>query len=114
MRRFDAITPRGAALIGAGLATLNPKNAVLVISGALAIAAATPGPAAQAGALLVHTLLASAGLLAPLAAVLLAGDRALAALDALRQALARHNATVMAALLLALGLVVILGAIRPG
>ena len=114
MRRFDAITPRGAAVIGAALATLNPKNAVLVISGALAIAAATPGPAAQAGALLVHTLLASAGLLAPLAAVLLLGDRALTALDALRQALARHNATVMAALLLALGLVVILGAIRPG
>lgn len=114
MRRFDAIRPAGAALIGAALATLNPKNAVLVISGALAIAAATPVPAAQAGALVVHALLASAGLLAPLAAVALAGDRARSALDRLRAATARHNATVMAALFLVLGLVIILGAVGPG
>lgn len=111
MRRFDAISASGAALVGAGLATLNPKNALLIISGALAIAAATPAPPAQAGALALHALVASAGLLAPLVAVLLRGDRARAPLDRLRDAVARHNAAVMAAVLAALGLFVILGAL---
>jgi cadmium resistance protein CadD (predicted permease) len=111
MTRFDTITPRGAALIGAGLAILNPKNTLLVISGALTIAAATHRPTAQAGALLLHSLTASAGLLAPLAAVLIGGDRASAPLERLRAAIARHNATVMAVVLGALGLYVILDAV---
>ncbi len=111
MRRFDSVSPAGAAAIGAALATLNPKNALLVISGALAIAAATPAPLAQAGALLLHTLVASAGLIAPLAAVTLTGDRALAPLVRLRDAIARHNAAAMAIVLALLGLFVILGAL---
>jgi cadmium resistance protein CadD (predicted permease) len=114
MRRFDTITPRGAALVGAGLATLNPKNAVLAISGALTIAGATPSPPAQALAFLVHTLVASAGLLAPYIAVVLLGDRATAPLDRLRDAVARHNATAMAVVLAALGLYVIFAALTAG
>ena len=111
MRRFDTISPGGAAAIGAGLATLNPKNTLLVISGALTIAGATPAPLSQAGALLLHALVASAGLIAPLAAVTLMGDRALAPLGRLRDAIARHNAAAMAIVLAALGLFVILGAL---
>jgi cadmium resistance protein CadD (predicted permease) len=107
MRRFDTISAGGAALIGAGLATVNPKNAILVASGALTIAATTPRPAAQAGAFLLHTLVASAGLLAPLVAVTLFGDRARAPLARLRDLVARHNATVMALVLAVLGLLVI-------
>lgn len=110
MKRFDAISMRGAALIGAGLATLNPKNTVLVISGALAVAAATPRPAAQAGAFLLHTLVASAGVLAPLVAVTLMGQRALAPLGKLRDGIARHGATVFALLFGALGAYVIVNA----
>jgi cytochrome c biogenesis protein CcdA len=111
MRRFDTITPGSAALIGAGLATLNPKNALLVISAGLAIAAATPAPVDQAIAFALHTLVASAGILAPLLAVLLLGDRAAAPLDSLRNAVARHNATVMAAVLAIIGLLVIRAAL---
>lgn len=111
MRRFDTVSPAGAAAIGAGLATLNPKNTLLVISGALAIAAATPAPLSQAGALFLHALVASAGVIAPLAAVALLGDRALAPLARLRDAIARHNAAAMAIVLALLGLFVILGAL---
>ena len=114
MRRFDTISPRGAALVGAGLATLNPKNAILAISGALAVAGATPAPPAQALAFAIHTTLASAGLLAPYVAVTLLGDRATAPLDRLRDAVARHNATAMAVVLAALGLYVILAALTTG
>lgn len=111
MRRFDSITPPGAAAIGAALATLNPKNAVLAATGALAIATATPHPPAQAGAFLLHTLVASAGLLAPWLAVALFGNRAAAPLDRLRDLVARHNATVMAAVLGAIGAIVIVTAV---
>lgn len=111
MRRFDDISPKGAAAIGAALATLNPKNALLAISGALTVAAATPRPAAQAGAFLLHTLVASAGLLAPLVAVTLFGNGAAQPLDRLRDLVARHNATVMAVVLAAIGIMVILSAV---
>lgn len=111
MQRFDTVSPSGAALIGAALATLNPKNALLIASGALAIATATPRPAAQAAALVIHSLIASAGLLAPFIAVLLLGDRALVPLDRLRDLVARHNATVMATVLGALGLLMIVSAV---
>jgi len=111
MRRFDDISPSGAAAIGAALATVNPKNALLVVSGALAVAGATPHPPAQAGAFLLHTLVASAGLLAPLVAVMLLGDRAARPLDRLRDIVARHNAVAMAVVLAALGVMVILSAV---
>jgi len=111
MRRFDDISPSGAAAIGAALATVNPKNALLVVSGALAVAGATPHPPAQAGAFLLHTLVASAGLLAPLVAVMLLGDRAARPLDRLRDIVARHNAVAMAVVLTALGVMVILSAV---
>jgi hypothetical protein len=111
MRRFDDISPSGAAVIGAALATVNPKNALLVVSGALAVAGATPHPPAQAGAFLLHTLVASAGLLAPLVAVMLLGDRAARPLDRLRDIVARHNAVAMAVVLAALGVMVILSAV---
>jgi hypothetical protein len=63
------------------------------------------------GAFLLHTLTASAGLVAPLAAVRIGGDRARTRLERLRAAIARHNATVMAVVLGALGLYVILDAV---
>jgi len=111
MKRFDTISARGAAMVGAGLATLNPKNTALVISGALAIAAATPRPAAQAGALLLHMLVASAGVLAPLIAVTLIGDRALGPLEKLRDGIARKGATIFALLFGALGVYLIVTAL---
>lgn len=90
---------------------MNPKNAVLVISGALAIASKTYAPAGQAAALLVFTAVASLGVFAPLILWLLVGDRAIGPLDRMKVFLARHNSTIMTAVLAVLGVVVILGAL---
>ena len=47
MKSIDTIHASRAALLGFALVTLNPKNVVLVASGGLAIAQATPDPLAQ-------------------------------------------------------------------
>lgn len=111
VRTLDSLQGLRAAGLGFLLVTVNPKNALLVISGALAIAAATPAPAVQALALLAFTAVASAALLLPLLAWVLLGPRILAPLARLRALLIRYNATLLALVLAALGLVVIKGAL---
>ena len=104
-------TPRAQAL-GFLLVVVNPKNAVLVSSGALAIASQTHALGAQIGALLVFTAIASLGVIAPLVFWLLLGERASGPLDRMKALLARHNSTFMSLVLAALGLIVIVGALR--
>lgn len=104
-------TPRALAL-GFLLVVVNPKNAVLVSSGALAIASQTHALGAQIGALLVFTAIASLGVIAPLVFWLLLGERASGPLDRMKALLARHNSTFMSLVLAALGLIVIVGALR--
>ena len=111
MAAIDTIrTPRALGL-GLLLVVVNPKNAVLVTSGALAIASQTYVPAAQIGALLVFTAIASLGVVLPLILWLLMGERASGPLDRMKAFLARHNSTIMTAMLAVLGVVVILGAL---
>ncbi|MBN9690985.1 MAG: GAP family protein [Verrucomicrobia bacterium] len=104
-------TPR-ALVLGFLLVVVNPKNAVLVSSGALAIASQTPVFAAQIGALLIFTVVASLGVTAPLVLWLLLGERAKGPLDQLKALLARYNSTFMTLVLATLGLMVIVGALR--
>lgn len=104
-------TPRALAL-GFLLVVVNPKNAVLVSSGALAIASQTHALGAQIGALLVFTAIASLGVIAPLVFWQLLGERASGPLDRMKALLARHNSTFMSLVLAALGLIVIVGALR--
>lgn len=63
---LDTLTSPGAAGLGFVLVVLNPKNALLVASGGLTIAAATPAPVAQALALFVFTAVSGPGIAAPL------------------------------------------------
>ncbi|HAB17881.1 MAG TPA: GAP family protein [Verrucomicrobiota bacterium] len=112
MAAIDTIrTPRALGL-GFLLVVVNPKNAVLVSSGALAIASETYVPAAQIGALLVFTATASLGVAAPLILWLLLGERASEPLDRMNMFLARHNSTLMATVLAVFGVIVIAGALR--
>lgn len=104
-------TPR-ALVLGFLLVVVNPKNAVLVSSGALAIASHTYSLAAQFGALLVFTVIASLGVTAPLVLWLLMGERASGPLDRMKALIARHNSTFMALVLATLGLIVVVGALR--
>lgn len=104
-------TPR-ALVLGFLLVVVNPKNAVLVSSGALAIASQTHLVIAQLGALLIFTVVASLGVTAPLIVWLLLGERAHGPLDRMKELLARHNSTVMTVVLAVLGVIVIVGALR--
>ena len=60
-----ATHPRQATALGVALTTLNPKNALLLVSGCSTILAAAPGPAAQWTALAVFIAVASLGVAAP-------------------------------------------------
>jgi len=110
-KALDALTPRRAAGLGFILVVLNPKNAVLVASGALAIAAATPALVAQAVALIVFTVVSCLGVAAPLLLWLVRGDRVKDPLDRIRGLLVRYDAQILAVVLAGLGLVVIFNAI---
>jgi len=107
---LDTLNSPAAAGLGFVLVVLNPKNAVLVISGGLAIAAATPAPMAQALGLIVFTLISGLGIAAPLLLWLTLGDRVRAPLNRIRGLLVRYDAHILTIVLAGLGLVVIVGA----
>jgi hypothetical protein len=111
MKRIDRIGAGGAAAIGFAAVVVNPKNIVLVVSGALSIAQATPAPLAQAGALVVFTLVAGIGVALPGLMWLAMGEAAVAPLERLRAFMARHNTLILTLILAALGVVVILNAL---
>ena len=109
---LDSLTSPGATGLGFALVALNPKNAVLVASGGLAIAAATPMPGAQALALIVFTVVSCLAIAAPLLLWLMVGDRVRAPLNRIRGFLVRYDAQILTVVLAGLGLVVILNATR--
>lgn len=110
VKLLDNLGSRGAIGLGVALVVLNPKNAVLVASGGLAIAAATPVPVAQAGALILFAAVSMLGVAAPLVLWWLWGERVRGPLSRLRGLLVRYDAQILTLVLAGLGLVVILGA----
>ncbi|WP_147796411.1 GAP family protein [Cellulomonas sp. Y8] len=103
MRAVDGFTPARAFGLAVLLGVVNPKNLLLVVSGAAAIAAATPSTGARLGALAVFVVVASLGVAAPLVVYLAGGPRAGAVLDELKTWMVQHNAAIMAVLLLVIG-----------
>jgi len=99
----------GLALL---LATLNPKNVVLVLAAATAIAEATPVPVQQAAALVVFTLVGSLGVAAPVVATLVLGDRAEERLAATDRSMTAHSGVVVSVVLVVLGVVVAVNGFR--
>jgi len=88
------------------LATLNPKNVVIVVAAATAIGEATPVPAQQIVALLVFTVVGSLGVAAPVVATLALGERADERLAAADTWMTRHSGTIVSIVLVVLGVVV--------
>ncbi|WP_327377602.1 GAP family protein [Streptomyces sp. NBC_01216] len=103
IRAVDSFTPAKAAGLAVVLAVANPKNLVLAVGGAVAIASsdATAGGRAVAGLLMV--LIASLCALAPLTVYLSGGDRSTRVLAGWKAWMAVHNAAIMATLLVVLG-----------
>lgn len=92
--------------LGLLLATLNPKNLVLVVAGATAIGEATPAPAQQIVALLVFTAVGSLGVAAPVVATVVLGERADERLAAADRWMTQHSPTIVSVVLVVLGVVV--------
>ena len=103
MHTLDHFTPVRAAGLGVALAAVNPKNLLLTVAGAAAIAQTGIDAGEQAIAYAVFVLVASAGVALPLAAALVMGERSRAPLDGLKDWLGRNNAVIMGVLMLVIG-----------
>jgi Na+/melibiose symporter-like transporter len=103
MGRLEAVTPVKALAAGALLSTLNPKNLLLTIAAASAIAQAGISIGQQAVAYAVVVVIGTAGVGAPVVLALVLGSRSRPALDGLKAWLVRHNAAIVAVLLLVIG-----------
>lgn len=103
MAALDSFGPGKALGAGALFSGVNPKNLLLVIAGATAIAQAGISGAEEAIALAIFIVITSVGVGAPVVLYLVLGDGAQERLDSLKGWMARNNAVIMAVLLLVLG-----------
>ncbi|HKJ35100.1 MAG TPA: GAP family protein [Solirubrobacterales bacterium] len=100
METIDGFTAAKAGGFGVLLASINPKNLLLVVAGAAAIAQTDASTGDQAVALAVFAAVASVGVGTPLAIYLGMGDRADRILAEFKGWMGRHNAAIMAAICL--------------
>jgi Sap, sulfolipid-1-addressing protein len=105
MRAIDTITGVKALGIALLLSALNPKNLSLTVAAAVSVAQEGLSAAGAASVLALFVVLASLGIAVPVALYFLGGVSAARALDDLRTWLNTNNATVMAVLLLVIGVV---------
>jgi threonine/homoserine/homoserine lactone efflux protein len=103
MKRIDAFSPARSIATGVALTAANPKNLLLVIGGAAAIAQTGASALSQAVAMAVFIAIATLGVGAPVAIYFLMGERAKGILGGLHDWLASENATIMAVICLILG-----------
>ena len=103
MGAIEAFTPVKAAGAGAVLAGANPKNLLLAVGAAAAIAQTGIPGGEQAVAYGVFAVIGTVGVAAPVAIYFGMGDRAGPILDRLKAWMAQHNAVIMAVLCLVIG-----------
>lgn len=103
MKTIDTFAAPKAAGMGVLLSALNPKNLILVVGAAAAIAQTGVGAGDQAVALAVFVLLGTLGPGIPVAIYFVMRERAAGILGRLRDWMARQNAGIMAVLCLVIG-----------
>jgi threonine/homoserine/homoserine lactone efflux protein len=103
MKTVDTFTPGRSVAMGVTLSSVNPKNLLLVVGAATAIAQTGANTLDQAVALIVFILIATLGVGVPVAIYYLMGDRATKILGDLHGWMARENATIMAVICLIIG-----------
>jgi threonine/homoserine/homoserine lactone efflux protein len=107
MNALDSFTPAKTLGVGFLLAGVNPKNLILVAAGAAAIAGTGISAGDQALALLIFVLIGSIGVTIPVAIYFLLGDRSREILDDTKSWLQDNSATIMAVVLLILGVMIV-------
>jgi Sap, sulfolipid-1-addressing protein len=103
MAKIDEIKPLPAAGLAAALAGVNPKNLLLVVAGAAAIAQTGISGGQQAIAYLVFALVGTIGVGAPVGIYFAMGARSEKPLAGLKDWMTQHNAVIMAVLCLLIG-----------
>ncbi len=103
MQTIDSFRAPKALGMGALLSGVNPKNLLLTVGAAAAIAQTGIPAGEQAVALAVFVLLGTLGVAAPVAVFFALGERSREALDDLRSWMAANNAAIMAVLMLVIG-----------
>ncbi|MEU6574294.1 GAP family protein [Streptomyces sp. NPDC046805] len=104
MAAIDHFTPLKVLGLGLVLSAANLKNAPLTIAAGASISSAGLPVPQQIGTLAIFVVIASLGVLAPLAVYLVMGERAKNLLGNWRDWAAQHNVAVMAVLFFVLGL----------
>jgi threonine/homoserine/homoserine lactone efflux protein len=107
METIDTFTPGKALAMGVLLSALNPKNLILTLGAAGAIAPTGIDAGEQAIALAIFVAIASLGPALPVAAYFVLGPRAEHLLADVKTWMAAHNAAIMAVLCLVIGAKVI-------
>jgi threonine/homoserine/homoserine lactone efflux protein len=103
MKTVDTFTPVRSAGIAVVLAAINPKNLLLVVGAAAAIAQTGASASSQAVAMIVFIVIATLGVGAPVAISYLMGDKATKILADLHNWMVRENTTIMAVICLIIG-----------
>ncbi len=104
MSSIDTFGPGKAFGLALALSAVNPKNLLLVVAAATAIAQTGVGTGGQAVALAVFVVLGTVGPGLPLGIYYALGARSAHLLEGLRRWMAAHNTAVMTVLLLVIGL----------
>jgi threonine/homoserine/homoserine lactone efflux protein len=103
MQSIDELSPAQALGMGTLLSGVNPKNLLLTLAAASAIAQTGIDAGEQAVALAVFVVIGTLGPGAPVAIYFAMGDRAKDVLDRLKAWMGAHNAAIMAVLCLVIG-----------
>jgi threonine/homoserine/homoserine lactone efflux protein len=103
MGAVDSFTPPKTAGAGVVLSAANPKNLVLAIGAAAAIAETEISVGEEVVAYALFVLIGTVGVAAPVFIFFALGERARPLLDGLHTWMGRNNAVIMAVLFLVIG-----------
>jgi hypothetical protein len=107
LQAIESITPVKSTGLGFALAAINPKNLLLIVGGGLAIANAPTSTGGKLVAAVLFVLLAVSTVVLPVVLLRILGAKAQGPLASLNTWLQANNATVMAVLILIIGVVLI-------
>jgi hypothetical protein len=107
MAAIDDFTFPKALGLGFLLSGVNPKNLIIAAGAGLIIGSSAVGVGGDAAAIALFTVIASSTVAIPVLAHLVAAERMTRPLESLRKWLQDNNATVMATMILVIGVVLV-------
>jgi threonine/homoserine/homoserine lactone efflux protein len=107
MKKITSATPGRAAVIAATLVVANPKVLFICAAAGLAIGTAGLGASGAWISVAFYVLIAASSVAIPVLAYAVAGERLDSPLARLKEWMERHNASLVAAILIIIGLLVL-------